>query len=152
METIKRFKKTATLLAIFGFISAIFFCGLTLKIGIQTEIDNSTDFSGNISYLYQEIVSRYFLISICFLLFIAFLLMRNKIFLKLTGLIPLIVITLQILIMVGLKKDVLPNQMWNHLNWLEISYYLDYGFFILTVVLLILYLNLIRLIHRYSNQ
>ncbi len=150
METIKRFKKIAYLLSTLGFISALSFCVLTLEQGMRLEGSDGAIFSGGVLYLYQDMVSRYLFILICFLLFIAFLPTSNKVFLKLIGLIPLAGIILQSLISVTSKKEILQNIAGDYSNWLEITCYMDFGFLALTSVLLILQLRLIQLIYRTS--
>lgn len=151
METIKRFNKIAYLLSVFGFISTLFFCGLSFVLGMRMQTSSINLSGGGVSDLYQDLVSRYLFISICFLLFIGFLWMRNRIFLKLTGFVPLAVIILQSLIAITSKNQILQSQTWNYSSWSGMSYVLDICLLTLTVVLMILHLNSIRLIHCLPN-
>jgi hypothetical protein len=96
MGTFKRLKQITFSLGIIGFIAALFLWGQATGLGMETdtfkEISSRAAGSGSNLGLstFEESALRYCFISVCFFLFIIFVQMRNKIFLKATGLIPLI--------------------------------------------------------------
>jgi hypothetical protein len=149
METIKRLKYISLLLGIFGFISGLFFSILAFGLGIGWEAAfKDTKISGLGPNIYQYMAGSFFIISICFLLFIAFLRMRDKVFLKTVALLPLIFVLLQCRILTNSKPDVLPDWVTEYSNWLEIILYVDFLFLSLTFILVILQFYLIRFVYR----
>lgn len=152
MKNIKRFKQIAFSLAILGFMSAVFLFGLTFGLGIGWEITYK-DFE-KVATIgtneFQYMAFSYLFISVFLVLFIAFLQMRDKVFLKVTALVPLAFMTLQCRILIMSKPDSLPDWVTEYSSWLEIILYMDFCFLALSFVLLILDLYLIRLIY-YSS-
>lgn len=151
MKTIKRLKQMAYSLGIIGFISALFLSGLTFGLGAGWQIANKDNkFIPLGMNTFQDIAARYFLISAFFLLFIAFLRMRDKVFLKVVALIPLAFLIMQCRILIILKPDGLPDWVTEYSSWLEIIWYMDFCFLALAVILLILQLCLIWFVYRSS--
>lgn len=151
METTKRLKYTAFLLGIIGFIPALFLWAQTLGLGMKTDEEKA-----HVSLLivdginiFEEMATRYSFISACFLLSVVFLLIHNKIFLKVASVILLAFIATQCRLLIIFKMDILKGK-WVYSSWLEITYYMDFGFLALTIILLILHLYLIRLGYRSS--
>lgn len=151
MRTIKRTKQIAFSLGIIGFIPALFLWAQTLGLGMRTDESKSRASSiivgGN--NVFEDAALSYCVISVCLLLLIGSLLMRDKIFLKVMGVIPLIFIILECRFLIILKNRVLEGK-WAYANWLEITYYMDFGFLILTIILMILQFYLILGIYRSS--
>ncbi|MBA2749734.1 MAG: hypothetical protein H0U45_13605 [Tatlockia sp.] len=151
MKVIERSKQITFSLAMVGSTSALLLSALTLGLGIGWHI-TFKDFklSGLGPNIFQDMAGRYFLISIFLLLLIALLQMRNNIFIKISGLIPLAFIILQCRVLIKSKPTKLPDWVTEYSNWLEIILYIDFYFLALGVVLLILQLYLIRLDYRSS--
>lgn len=154
MEMIERLKQIAFSLAIIGFFPALFLWAQTSGLGMQTDKSKALSripFSGTSGLgTFEDIALRYCFILVCFLLFIIFLLIRNKIFLKVTGLIPLVFILVQCRLLIIRKKELFSIRSWEYSSWLETTYYMDFGFLALAVVLLILQLYLIWHVYRSS--
>ena len=149
---IKRIKQISFSLGIIGFIPALFLFAQILGMGMRTDAlkDIDSRLSGNSGLTtLEELAIKYGFISICFLLFILLLLMRNQVVSKVVGLIPLVFMILQCGLLIKLKK-VLFDAKWAYSNWLEITYYMDFGFLTLAVLLLILQIYLIWSIYRSS--
>ncbi|MBA2749732.1 MAG: hypothetical protein H0U45_13595 [Tatlockia sp.] len=152
METVRRIKQIAFSLGIIGFIPAMFLCAQTLGMGMRTDELKAIKFGSSPDLgltTLEEMALRYCLISVCFLLFIVFVVMRDKVFLKATGMIPLVFIVVQYGFLIILKKGLF-NIKWTYSSWLEITYYMDFGFLALAVVLMILQMFLILRVHRLS--
>lgn len=151
MKIIKRLKKITISFGIIGFISALFLWAQTLGLGMQTDDSKARVNTVNVGgiNIFEDIALRYCFISLCFLLFIVFVWMRNKVLLKVIGFIPLVFMLLQCRLLIILKKEVFKSN-WSYLSWLETTYYMDFGFLALAVVLLILHLYLIWLDYHSS--
>lgn len=150
MEAIKRLKQTTFSLGITGFIVNLFLFAQTL--GMRMHSDAIKEVMSRMSSKYgfstlDELALKYCLITICFFLFILFLLMRNRVFFKVMGLIPLVFMIFQFILLLTLKKELFVYK-WGYSNWLEITYYMDFGFLALTIILLILHIYLIKIVYR----
>ncbi len=154
MEAVKGLKQIAFSLGIIGFIPTLFLCAQTLGMGMQTDefkaIGSRVFGSNQGTSTLEEMASRYFIISVCFLFFVLFVGMRDKVFLKATGIIPLVVAVVHCGFLIMSKKELF-NVKWAYSNWLEITYYMDFGFLVLAVVLMILQMFLILRVHRSST-
>jgi hypothetical protein len=143
MATSNRLKQIILILGITGFTSTIFLCGLALILATQTGAfdagENGIVLSGGGFNIYKDMLLRYCLISICYVLVIAVFFKFRKL-LKVTGLIPLALIMLQGYILISLKGDNLQGEGWKYTRWLEVTYYGD--FCIITLAFLLLILNL----------
>lgn len=153
MEPIRRIQHIALSLGIIGFIPALFLWAQTIGMGMKTDEfkDISSRLSGSGFTTLDELALKYFLISVWFLLFILFLLVRNQPLSKVIGLIPLAFLILQCIFIIRLKKELFDPK-WFYSNWLEITYYMDFAFLGLTVALLILQLYAIWLAYRSSTE
>ena len=150
MKTDNILRKVTFSLGLIGFIPAFFLCAQTIGMGMKTDelksISSHTVGSYSGITVFEEMSSRYCIISVCFLLFIIFVLMRDKVLLKASGMIPLIVVVVQYGFLILLKKRLF-NVNWAYSTWLEITYYMDFIGLISTFIIMILQMYLIRILY-----
>lgn len=138
-------------MGILGFILALFLCAQTTGMGMKTdefkEISSRVVGSNLGMTTFEEMASRYCIISVCFLLFIISVLMKNNVFLKASGLFPLVVAVVQYGFLITLKQGLFKVN-WAYSSWLGVTYCLDFAFLIWTIILLILQIYLIRIFYH----
>ncbi len=84
-----------------SFISTIFLSLMNLVVWLIEQSDyfknkNKVSFSGEVfSHLHQDLFIQFLFLSLCFLFFFIFLKIKDKIFLKIISLFPLIIVAMQ---------------------------------------------------------
>lgn len=151
MKTTGQLKRLSFWLAVFGFTTAVFFFGLNFGLGIGWEITFKNDIiSGTPPNVFDYMGGNCLIIAVCLLIFVAFQLMRDKVFLKSTALIPLILMLMQCRILIAFTPQSLPDWVTEYAGWLEIVLYAGFLFLALAIALLTLQLYLIWSIYHSS--
>lgn len=152
MDIINRLKQIAFSLGLVGFISTLLLFGMIFSLGITWEItyENNLILPEGYNPL-RDLSIRFLFISVLYLIFIAFLRMRDRIFLQATAIIPLAFTIPPCMFLIIFKPEGAPIWIMEYSSWDGVVLSLGYVFLILTVVLVSLQLYLIWSISHSST-
>lgn len=149
MNSIKRLEQTIFFLGIIGTASAVLASSLTFGLAAGWYIAYKDNKFSPIGWNpLEDLALRYILISVLFLLFIAFFRMRDKLLLKVLALIPLILILHQSRILTLSLPVGLPDWVTEYSGSMGIILYVDSFVFVLAVLVTVLHICSIWLSYR----